>query len=98
MGVLTLKRRDFSRQGATFRIQTRCYFGHSIGVLSFVTHLRYVDKKKRIVNITAETIHYVFDESKMNRIRIFAMFWTEYGDSLAYSKYPSDNRSMHAPR
>ena len=37
----------------------------------------------------------VFDESKVNRTRIFAMFWTEYCDSLAYSKYPSDNRSTH---
>ena len=27
----------------------------------------------------------VFDESKINRIRIFAMFWTEYNDSLAFT-------------
>ena len=37
----------------------------------------------------------VFDESKINRIRIFVMFWTEYGDSRAYSKYLSDNRCTH---
>ena len=43
MGAFTLTSRDFSRQGATFRTQTRRYFGHS----------------------------------------------------LAYSKYPSDNRSTH---
>ena len=45
MGVLTLTRSDFSRRGATFRTQTRFYFGHSLGVLSFVTQIRYVDKK-----------------------------------------------------
>ena len=35
----------------------------------------------------------VFDESKINRIRIFAMLWTEYNDSFVRTKYPSDNRS-----
>ena len=35
----------------------------------------------------------VFDESKINRIRIFAMLWTEYNDSLVRTKYPSDSRS-----
>ena len=30
----------------------------------------------------------VFDESKINRIRIFAMLWTEYNDSLVRTKYP----------
>ena len=37
----------------------------------------------------------VFDESIINRIRIFAMFSTEYVDSLSHTKYPSDNRSTH---
>ena len=35
----------------------------------------------------------VFDESKINRIRIFTMLCTEYNDSLVRTKYPSDNRS-----
>ena len=35
----------------------------------------------------------VFDESKINRIRIFAMLWTEYNDSFVRTKYPSDSRS-----
>ena len=33
----------------------------------------------------------VFDESKINRVRIFTMLWTEYNDSLVHTKYPSDN-------
>ena len=33
----------------------------------------------------------VIEESRINRIRIFAV----YGDSVAYSKYPSDNRCPH---
>ena len=80
---------------ATFRTQTRCYFGHSIGVLSFVAQLRYVDKKKLLSKLGPRRFTNVFDESKINRVRIFAIFWTEYNDSLAYSKYPSDNRSAH---
>ena len=58
MGLLTLTRRDFSRRGATFRTQTRCYFGHSIGVLSFVIQLRYVDKEMIFVNSL-----YIFDSN-----------------------------------
>ena len=60
MGVLTLTRCDFSHldqvrlfppwPGATVRTLTMCDFGHSIGALSLVTQLRYVDKKN-IVNI-----------------------------------------------
>ena len=34
----------------------------------------------------------VFDESKINRIRIFVMLWNEY-DSFVRTKYPSDSRS-----
>ena len=82
MGVLTLTRRDFSRRGATLLTQTRCYFGHSIGVLSFVAQLRYVDKKNVLSILGPRRFTNVFDESKINRIRIFAMFWTEYGDSF----------------
>ena len=65
-------------------------------VLSFVAQLRYVDKKNNVLSILGPgRFTNVFDESKINRIRIFAMFWTEYDDSLAYSKYLSDNRSTH---
>ena len=35
----------------------------------------------------------VFDESKINRIRIFAMLLTECNDSFVRTKYPSDSRS-----
>ena len=60
-----------------------------------VAQLRYVDKNNVLSIVLSRRFINVFDESKINHIRIFAMFWTEYGDSLAYSKYPSDNRSTH---
>ena len=41
MGVLTL---------------TRCDLGHSIGALSFVTQLRYVDIKKNVFSISWKCI------------------------------------------
>ena len=74
MGGLTLARRDFSRRGATVRTKTRCDVGHSIGVLLFATQLRYVDKKNVLSILGPRRFTNVFDESKINRIQIFAIF------------------------
>ena len=45
----------FSQRGATFHTPTMSYSGHSIGVLSFVTQLRCVDKKTYLITYLFST-------------------------------------------